>query len=166
MELEPIEPETAVELYLADREPELRSVTLNSHRSRLGFFVECCADRGIDNLNELTGRTLNEYRLWRRNDSDLATATENCQMDTLRVFVRWLESTGHRRTSTRRSARSPSAVRKAAGTRCWRPRKQRSCWATLDLRVRLAPARHTRAALAHDAPPRGRAWPGRRRLPP
>jgi hypothetical protein len=39
MELEPIEPETAVELYLADREPELRSVTLNSHRSRLGFFV-------------------------------------------------------------------------------------------------------------------------------
>ena len=61
MELEPIEPETAVELYLADREPELRSVTLNSHRSRLGFFVEWCADRGIDNLNELTGRKLNEF---------------------------------------------------------------------------------------------------------
>jgi site-specific recombinase XerD len=92
MELEPIDPQTAVELYLADREPELAGVTLRSHRSRLGFFVDWCEERGIDDLNELTGRKLNEYRLWRRNVGDLAPASENCQMDTLRVFVRWLES--------------------------------------------------------------------------
>jgi site-specific recombinase XerD len=111
MELEPIEPETAVELYLADREPELRSVTLNSHRSRLGFFVGWCEDRGIDNLNELTGRKLNEYRLWRRNDGDLAPASENCQMDTLRVFVRWLESIDGAPQDLHQKVRSPTVGR-------------------------------------------------------
>ncbi|QLD90375.1 site-specific integrase [Natronomonas salina] len=92
MDLEPIEPQAAVELYLADREREVASSTLRSHRSRLQFFVKWCEEEGITNLNELTGRDLNEYRIWRRNDGDLAPASENCQMDTLRVFLRWLES--------------------------------------------------------------------------
>jgi hypothetical protein len=32
MELEPIDPETAVDLYLANGEPELATITLQSHR--------------------------------------------------------------------------------------------------------------------------------------
>lgn len=111
MELEPIEPETAVELYLADREPELASITLKSHRSRLGFFVQWCEEQGIDNLNELTGRKINEYRLWRRNTGDLAPASENCQMDTLRVFVRWLESIDGAPKDLHEKVRSPSVGR-------------------------------------------------------
>jgi hypothetical protein len=47
MELEPIDPQTAVELYLADREAELADVTLTSHRSRLKFFVEWCEKRDL-----------------------------------------------------------------------------------------------------------------------
>lgn len=90
MELEPIEPKTAVELYLADRETEISRATLNAHRSRLRFFVEWCEDRGLTNLNELTGRQLHQYRIWRRNDGDLAPPSEKSQMDTLRVFIRWL----------------------------------------------------------------------------
>jgi integrase len=35
---------------------------------------------------------LHEYRVWRRNDGDLAPASEKTQMDTIRVFVRWCES--------------------------------------------------------------------------
>lgn len=46
----------------------------------------------FDNLNELTGRQLHEYRLWRREDGDLNKVSEKTQMDTLRVFIRWLES--------------------------------------------------------------------------
>ena len=92
MQLEPIDPETAVELYLADREAEVAKATLYSHSSRLGHFVRWCGEEGISNLNELTGRTLHEYRLWRRQDGDLAPATEKTQMDTVRVFVKWLES--------------------------------------------------------------------------
>ena len=40
MELEPIDPDTAVELSLADREAELASQTHYSHGIRLGFFVD------------------------------------------------------------------------------------------------------------------------------
>jgi len=92
MSLEPIDPETAVELYLADREAEVAKATLYSHSSRLGHFVRWCGEEEIDNLNVLSGRTLHEYRLWRRRDGDLAPASEKTQMDTLRVFVKWLES--------------------------------------------------------------------------
>jgi len=39
MSLDPIDPDTAVELYLADRESEVSQATLYSHSSRLGQFV-------------------------------------------------------------------------------------------------------------------------------
>jgi len=91
MSLEPIDPETALELYIADRENELTEATIYSHRSRLGHFVRWCDEQGIGNLNDLTGRQLHRYRLWRRDEGDLSLASEKTQMDTLRVFVRWLD---------------------------------------------------------------------------
>ena len=39
-DLEPIEPERAVELYLEDKARECQQATVRSHRSRLGFFVD------------------------------------------------------------------------------------------------------------------------------
>lgn len=92
MSLEPIEPETALELYLADRENNVTEATIRSHRSRLGHFIRWCDDEEITNLNNLTGRKLHRYRLWRRDEGDLSPATEKTQMDTLRVFIRWVES--------------------------------------------------------------------------
>ncbi|WP_430639363.1 tyrosine-type recombinase/integrase [Haloferax volcanii] len=92
MSLEPIEPETALELYLADKENELAEASLKAHRYRLNHFVRWCNEQDLANLNELTGRRLHRYRLWRRNEGDLSPVTEKTQMDTLRVFVRWLES--------------------------------------------------------------------------
>jgi integrase len=90
MELEPIEPQMAVELYLTDREAEVRPATLKGHRSRLNKFVEWCEKEEIYNLNGLTGRQLHRFRIWRRNDGNLAPPSEKTQMDTLRVFIRWL----------------------------------------------------------------------------
>ena len=90
--LEPIDPATAVELYLSDRETEVTAATLQSHRSRLRHFKQWCAQQGIENLNTVTGRQLHAYRLWRREDGDLSPASEKTQMDTIRVFIRWLES--------------------------------------------------------------------------
>lgn len=92
MELEPITPERAIELYLSQRETEVTQATLYSHKSRLGHFVRWCNEQGIENLNTITGRKLYEYRIWRRNDGNLSKVTEKTQMDTLRVFIRWLES--------------------------------------------------------------------------
>ncbi|ELZ12533.1 integrase domain-containing protein SAM domain-containing protein [Halovivax asiaticus JCM 14624] len=90
MTLEPIDPETALELYLDQKETEVSVATLRSHRSRLGHFVRWCDDRELTNLNELTGRKIHEYRLWRRNEGELSKVSLKTQMDTLRVFVRWL----------------------------------------------------------------------------
>lgn len=92
MSLEPIEPDRALELYIADRENSVTQATIYSHRSRLGHFIRWCDDEGITNLNELSGRQLHEFRIWRRMEGDLSPATEKTQMDTLRVFIKWLES--------------------------------------------------------------------------
>lgn len=92
MNLEPIKPEKALEMYLTDRESEVTASTIRSHRARLKPFLQWCDEKGIENLNDLTGRLLHEYRLWRREEGDINVVTEKTQMDTLRVFVRWLES--------------------------------------------------------------------------
>jgi site-specific recombinase XerD len=92
MSLEPIDPETALELYLADKEHDLAEASLRPHKYRLRHFVRWCDQEDIENLNTLTGRKLHEYRLWRRDEGDLGKVSEKTQMDTLRVFVRWLES--------------------------------------------------------------------------
>ncbi|MDL0128510.1 tyrosine-type recombinase/integrase [Halobacterium salinarum] len=92
MTLEPIDPETALDLYLADRENEMSQATIYSHSSRLGHFVRWCDDQEITNLNDLTGRSLHQYRIWRRDDGNLKPVSEKTQMDTLRVFIKWLES--------------------------------------------------------------------------
>jgi site-specific recombinase XerD len=92
MSLEPIEPAQALEMYLADRESEATQSTIRSHRARLRPFIQWCDEKDIDNLNDLTGRLLHEYRLWRRDEGDINVVTEKTQMDTVRVFIRWLES--------------------------------------------------------------------------
>ena len=93
MSLEPIEPDRALELYLADRENEVADATIRSHRLRLGHLIRWCdEEKDINDMNELTGRLLHEYRLWRRDEGGLAPASEKTQMDTLRVFIRWVES--------------------------------------------------------------------------
>jgi site-specific recombinase XerD len=92
MSLEPIEPETALELFLKDKNAELAETTIKSHDYRLRHFVRWCNEQGIENLNTLTGRQLHEYRLWRREDGDLNKVSEKTQMDSLRSFIRWLEA--------------------------------------------------------------------------
>lgn len=92
--LEPLAPEEALDMYLDDRRREVSDATLRSHESRLSFFVRWCDDeKGIENVNELSGRNLHEYRIWRRNlNGGVKPITEKTQMDTLRVFVRFLET--------------------------------------------------------------------------
>jgi site-specific recombinase XerD len=81
-DLEPISTEEAVELYLTEKRPEFAQATLRSHRSRLRHFIRWCDTENISNLNSLTGRDLHRYRLWRREDGDLALASEK---------LRWIQ---------------------------------------------------------------------------
>jgi integrase len=91
-ELESITPTEAREMYLAQRQDEVAEETLQSHKYRLKPFVQWCEQEGITNLNNLTSRSLHEYRLWRKEDGDLNTVSLRTQLSTLRVFIRFLES--------------------------------------------------------------------------
>ncbi|ELZ14403.1 integrase family protein [Natrinema thermotolerans DSM 11552] len=109
-DLEPIDPQDALDLYIQTIEGDKSQATIYSHSSRLGHFVRWCngtkndADENgaeteedadeprVTNLNNITGRDLHRYRLWRRDDGDLNTVSEKTQMDTLRVFIRFCES--------------------------------------------------------------------------
>lgn len=91
-ELEPLEPETAVELYLAQRDEDSAERTKQAHWYRLKHFLRWCDEEGISNLNTLTGRKLYQYRTWRRNDGDLNTVSLRTQLSTLRKFIRFCET--------------------------------------------------------------------------
>jgi len=91
-DLEPIAPQRAVDLSLAQREDGASDRTVQAHRYRLKHFVRWCGQEDLTNLNDLTGRRLYEYRLWRKDDGDLNPVSLRTQLSTLRAFVRFRES--------------------------------------------------------------------------
>ncbi|TYT62415.1 tyrosine-type recombinase/integrase [Natrialba swarupiae] len=91
-DLEPIRPEEAVDLYLRERSTDVSQNTLDAHYYRLVHFLRWCEEEErIDNLNDLTGRKLHQFRLWRRDDGDLNNVSLRTQLQTLRVFLKFLE---------------------------------------------------------------------------
>lgn len=84
-DLEPIAPRKAVEMYLSHRQHELSEKSLQNHKYRLETFLEFCAVEEIENLNELTGRDLHAYRVWR--GEEVSTITLRTHLATLRVFL-------------------------------------------------------------------------------
>lgn len=88
-ELEPIDPRTARDLYLDHKQTECAESTVYNHRFRLKPFFEWCEENDIDNLNDISGRDVQTYRLWRRENSDIKKVTMRMQMGTLRVFLKW-----------------------------------------------------------------------------
>lgn len=91
-DLEPIEPARAQELYLDHKASQCREITVQSHRYRTNHFVRWCEENGLDNLNELSGRDLHEFRLWREDEGDLNKVSMQTQMSTLRVFLKYCGS--------------------------------------------------------------------------
>jgi len=88
-DLEPIEPATAQELYLDHKANQCSDVTVQSHEYRTNFFVTWCAENGIDNMNDLSGRDIHKFRLWRKAEGGLNKISMQTQMSTLRVFLKW-----------------------------------------------------------------------------
>jgi site-specific recombinase XerD len=90
--LEPIHPAKAKEAYLLERENEVSEQTIQAHHYRLSHFVRWCDKVAeIDNMNTLSGRDLQHYKMWRRDDGDLNNVTMVTQLSTLRVFINWCE---------------------------------------------------------------------------
>lgn len=93
-ELEPLTPEKGTEMYMNARQDELSEATIDAQKYRLQAFVQWCNEEGIDNLNDLSGRDLYEYRIWRREgqgeDRDPVSAiTLRGQLGTIRAFLRF-----------------------------------------------------------------------------
>ncbi len=91
-DLDPIDPSTAQQLYLEHKASQAMEATVQGHRYRTNHFVRWCDVEGIDNMNDLTGRDIHEYRLWRKEDGDLNAVSLQTQMCTIRVFLRWCGS--------------------------------------------------------------------------
>ncbi len=107
-ELEPIEPNEALDLYLDQRRNEVSEATLRSHKSRLSHFIRWCEQESINNMNDLSGRDLHEFRIWRRNlNGGIKLVTEKTQMDTLRVFIRFVERVDGVRDDLSEKVQSP-----------------------------------------------------------
>ncbi len=87
--LEPLEPAEAMQMYLDERRHELADATIQSHRYRLKQFVLWCGQDGIDNLDEFSGRDIHRFRVKRRNEDGLATASMKGQLATQRMFLRF-----------------------------------------------------------------------------
>lgn len=95
--LQPIGPQEAVELYLDSREAELSEKSLENQKYRLRSFVEWCDSEGIGNLNDLTGRDLHRFRVWRANGEgdrydEISTVTLVGILQTLRKFLEFCAS--------------------------------------------------------------------------
>lgn len=88
-ECEHIEPEEALEMYVAEKESELAEATITSHRSRLGHFVRFCEEHGIESLSEVSPKNIYQFRIERSEDVNKVTLKSH--LDTLRVFFRFCE---------------------------------------------------------------------------
>ncbi len=93
--LEPKTPREAVDKYFEQR--TLKPGTEDTQSSSLGFFVRWCDAKGIDNMNDLTGDDLADYRVWRREESSdrvetLSPKTEESQQKITRKFMEYCES--------------------------------------------------------------------------
>ncbi|WP_254524010.1 hypothetical protein [Natrinema caseinilyticum] len=74
-DLEPLDPTTAQELFLDHKATNCTKATVRNHRYHTNHFLDWCDEAGIDNLNDLSGRDIQRFRLWRNEVADLSKVT-------------------------------------------------------------------------------------------
>jgi site-specific recombinase XerD len=88
--LEPLAPHEAKSLYLNSREDELADRSLELHEKHVTSFVKFCGENDLQNMNDVTARTVHEYQLSIK--ERLAQSTLSIYMSTVRQFVEFCES--------------------------------------------------------------------------
>jgi len=91
-DLEPLDPETGVELFLEHKATDCTDSTVRNHRYRMKKFLNWCDAEDIDNLNHLSGRDVQRFRLWIADDDDVNALTMKNLMSGFRVFLKWAGS--------------------------------------------------------------------------
>lgn len=90
-DLEPLDPETGVKLFLEHKATDCTESTVRNHRYRMKKFLNWCDAEDIDNLNDLSGRDVQRFRLWIDDDDVNALIIKNL-MSCFRVFLKWAGS--------------------------------------------------------------------------
>lgn len=84
-------PNRAVERYLNDRKPEVAESTYYNHKYTLDRFVEWCEDAELDDIADVDGFHIHDFKSHRR-ETGIAETTLRNNMVALRTFIRWLEA--------------------------------------------------------------------------
>lgn len=87
-------PERAVERHLKERKPEVSASTLQNNRYALKRFVEWTDEAGLDDISELDGFHIHDFKIHRREEDGINETTLRNNLSALRVFVSWLEAMG------------------------------------------------------------------------
>ncbi|WP_423999362.1 tyrosine-type recombinase/integrase [Haloarcula salina] len=90
MSLEPYAPQEAVTSFLEDQKEGQAKNTVQNYKYALRPFVDFCHENQIENLNDLTGRRLKEFKTWRGKQVSLTTLRN--QMWTLKKFMRFCQA--------------------------------------------------------------------------
>ncbi|SEW24817.1 tyrosine-type recombinase/integrase [Natrinema salifodinae] len=88
-DLQPLTPEDAKERYLRSLEDDKADSTIQAREYKLRHFIRWCNNNGVDNLNTLNGRDIEDYKHWRKKDGDLNKTTLRSQMSIIRQFLEY-----------------------------------------------------------------------------
>ncbi|WP_440764941.1 tyrosine-type recombinase/integrase [Natronorubrum sp. DTA7] len=85
-----VTPKQAVEDFLAEREDEVSKASHRNYKYALKELIQFCENQGIEEVGELHGYHLKQYKLRRRGQGIKEVTLKN-NLSTLRVFLRWCE---------------------------------------------------------------------------
>ena len=87
-DLEPIPPRKAFELWMDHQESRKADETLQSYRYRVEPFIEWLEDEGVENMNDVSGRSVILFDA-ERQTADVQQNTLNNQFGTIRLFLKF-----------------------------------------------------------------------------
>jgi integrase len=91
---ESIQPSDAIDEYLRARKSELAEATIQNQHYRLKQFRLWAEEQGIDDMRDLSGRELEQFRLARERDG-LVPLTVRNHMISLRTFLEFCTTQGY-----------------------------------------------------------------------
>ncbi|WP_241432459.1 tyrosine-type recombinase/integrase [Natrinema gari] len=88
-----MKPERAVNRFLSEMKPEWADSTYYNYSSSLSRFLEFCEDDNLENICEIDGFHISDFKSVRRNDG-ISEMTLYNELSTLRAFLKWCKSMG------------------------------------------------------------------------
>jgi len=107
-------------MYLKQRRSELTTETFRKQGQRLRAFLAFCEEKQIDDLNDLSGRDLYRYRIWRKEGNEhyepVKKITVRANLSTLRTFLQFAESVNAVETGLSHKVQLPDVDKESRDT--------------------------------------------------